>query len=83
MVTHMTRLEELHKGYEERFSTRHTEWAFTYNEHPPDDRIVDVWIRENGIDRFGHRARYDHSDNVWMSIHYSYRDWNVVAWKDI
>lgn len=82
-----SRLEELHRAWEERHSTRHTEWVSTYNEAPPDDRIVEVWVIDrDGSSRFGLQARYlreDYTRGNWVTPQYSFRDWNVVAWKDV
>lgn len=79
----MTRLEELHKAYEDSLVHKELDWVFVYNQHPPDKRIVDLWILDADVNKFGYQGRFDHRNSVWMSVGYSYRNWNVVAWKDI
>lgn len=82
----MTRLEELHRAYEEELKNVRKDWVYVYNEAPPDDRIVEVWIMEEGVQRFGCRARFNTQYCCWLSEAYSfltYHNCNIVAWKDL
>lgn len=79
-----SRLEELSKAYEERHGYNHTEWVFVEEDLPPDDRVVEVWIINDGdTNIFGERARFSEHIGVWMSPDYDFRYYNVVAWKDV
>lgn len=68
----------------EKFLQSEDEWVYTHIELPPDNRVVEVWIKDEGVDKFGYKARFIRDDyDMWMSEHFNWVDWTVIAWKRI
>lgn len=80
----MSRLEELHKAYEDNQKKTENEWVFVYNDLPKSRKLVHLWVMEpNGVSRFFVPGRYSEEEGVWMDVFYNWVQWNAVAWKDI
>lgn len=80
-----TRLERLHEAAEDLENKRYQQWINTYNFHPEDDRVVEVWCitdTEHSILNTFTEARYNAQDGCWMTPMRKYVSWNVVYWKD-
>lgn len=70
----MSRLEELHKAFEEQQPNQYG-WVYTQYRLPPTDREIEIWYKCDGVDVIGERVHFRFAEE--RDLEY------VYAWKDI
>lgn len=73
------RLEFLHKNFKDTES-RTFEWRIIYDGHPNSSRVVDLWLKVAGQDKFGRRGRFAHG--VWLDTTGKHIREGIYAWRD-
>lgn len=73
------RLKYLHSNFKESGSKVYA-WTVVDDTMPNDARLVDIWIRQEGKDKFGKKGRY--TCGLWLDEHGNIIYENVYSWRD-